>query len=102
MTGDAVDEADADQQQHGAEQVEREVLEGGVELIDAAADGEQAHRADQHQFEPDIEVEQVGGAERAADAGQQAMHKRQQQRVLGAGVRVTGQEQQRRRAHHAR
>ena len=63
-------------------EIEHQVLEAAVELVEPPADGKQAQRADQHHLEPDVEVEQVGGDERAAHAGQKAVDKRQQQAVV--------------------
>ena len=71
--GDAVEEADPRQEHDGRDQVQQHVLDAAVQLLARAAQHQEAEAGDQHDLEPDIEVEQVARQEGPADAHQQGL-----------------------------
>jgi len=66
----------AREEQDGRNQIDRDIFDPAVQLRLVAAKHEQSERGDQHDLEPDIEVEQVAGHERTAHAGEQRLEQR--------------------------
>ena len=69
----AVDQAGGEQEDQRGEQVKGHVGHAAGQPAAAAAKRHQGEGGDQQHLEPDIEVEDVGGDEGAADAGQQTL-----------------------------
>jgi hypothetical protein len=59
--GKPVEQADSREEENGRDQVQRDVFHAAVDLLLAPAQDEQAEGRDEHDLEPDIEVEQVAG-----------------------------------------
>jgi hypothetical protein len=75
-TGHGVDQADRDQEQGGSHEIHADILEPGREPARAAAMKHQPIGGDQHDFEPDEQVEDVAGQERAVDPHQLELEER--------------------------
>ncbi len=77
----AVDQANRDEKEHRGEQVQRDILNRPFELAPLATEREQHKGRQEHQLEPDIEIEDVAGQERAAHRGE----KRHREWVMPVG-----------------
>ncbi|MBS1135095.1 MAG: hypothetical protein H6R02_2236, partial [Burkholderiaceae bacterium] len=71
MAGGTVDHADRAEHQQRAEHADGEVLERRLAVAPLATQHQKAEDADQHQLEPDVEIEQVRGEEHRPGRRQQ-------------------------------
>ncbi len=75
-SGHSVEQPERGEKDRRGDQVDRDVLEGGLDLRAGPVQRHQHERRDQHHLEPDVQVEEVAGEEGARHAHQQDLDQR--------------------------
>ena len=74
--GHAVEHADGSEEYSRSDEVQRNIFHCPFHLVPAAAQGQKHEGGNEHDLEPDIEIEDIPGQKRAATAQQEHMVKR--------------------------
>ena len=84
----SVQQSDAAEQQRGRDQAQGGVAHGAVQLRRRSSQYQQGQRGDEHDLEPDVQIEDVSRQERTAHARQQRVQQGMQSTGERAGPRV--------------
>ncbi len=85
---DGVEITHRDQEKRRADEVQDDIFQRAVDLLPRRAEHDEAEGRDQQHFEPDIEVEDVSGQERAGNAGHQQHQEGIEAVTSAAGVNI--------------